>query len=82
MRDKGGWILPSALSIASLPVPPLRLSLFPLKTILSIGSQCESVTIIYIHTHMQIHYTTDTFSHSVRRMSVSLIGSEMRCWCF
>lgn len=49
--ERRGWILPSAPISTSLPIPPFFLSLFSLMSVLSIGSQCESVAvIIYTHT--------------------------------
>lgn len=49
-EKKGGWILPSAVFSTSLPILPFFLSLFSLMSVLSIGSQCELVAIIYTHT--------------------------------
>lgn len=40
----------SPLLFTSPRVPPLRLPLFSIMSVLSVGSQCESVAIIYTHT--------------------------------
>lgn len=41
---------PPFCSYLFLPISPLLLSLFSLMSVLSIGSQCKSVAIIYTHT--------------------------------
>lgn len=40
----------SPLLFTSPRIPPLRLPLFSIMSVLSVGSQCESVAIIYTHT--------------------------------
>ena len=52
---KGGWILPSALNSTFSTILPSFLSLSSLVSVLSNGSQCESVAIIYTHEYMILH---------------------------
>lgn len=52
MKDNEGQMEAgsSPLLFTSPRIPPLRLPLFSIMSVLSVGSQCESVAIIYTHT--------------------------------
>lgn len=72
-REKGGWILPSVLFSTS-PILPFFPSLFPLMSVLSIGSQCVNRWLSY--THIQLHYITHTLLYLLSFCQfASLIGS-------
>lgn len=81
--EKGGWILPSALFSASLPILPFFLSLFSLMSVLSIGNWISgycihtysTVTLYYIHVAISSHSVTLC-------VLISLIGSGGGRWCF
>lgn len=86
----GGWILPSALTFASPRVPPSRLPLFSLMSVLSGGSQCESVAIIYTHA-VTLYYTHVAISSlilcavclyhgSVREKAAGALERHRNCW--
>lgn len=73
-REKGGWILPSVLFSTSRPILPFFPSLFPLMSVLSIGSQCVNRWLSY--THIQLHYITHTLLYLLSFCQfASLIGS-------